>query len=520
MARTISLTIRLLKDGLKTKEILKDEASLESTSLKSEFDFSGSVYWKPSSHKTPGWVKFLSNATASPLTKLFSANASALLLLKRSNRNFAISFGNSWQWLEEEAIERRFGLLVALNCIDDDQIKVVDAQQIDSLALSRRSQVSHSSEMSAFGLDVRRDLMKAIVGKPKSEDVGKNVMGADALRIRCAIDFKDIGKKCVQLLGISRKKDYQEKYPWVDNIEIVKSPEKRAELDKILVKRINEGDTAGIYLAPPRVRDISIDEEYRFHFDEENAQPRYDLEFEDLVAGISEDIPISIEYLKKRKIEVYASGSSAPVDQFSIYSGIVFETTHNNNLYCIIDGDWYKVRKAHVDAVNKQISLLLKSNLRLPTAKRNEKEGDYNKRASEELGALCLDRVLINYGGGRSKIELCDILTKAPCLIHVKKSSGSGVLSHLFNQGVVSGQFLLEEEFRSLCRDRTDGDYRNIFRTPFDPSKMMITYGIISARANKLPEELPFFSKQTLINAADLLRKFNYGVDLAPIKIA
>jgi uncharacterized protein (TIGR04141 family) len=76
----------------------------------------------------------------------------------------------------------------------------------------------------AFGLDVRRDLMRAIVGRPKSKEIGTNIMGADALRIVCKLDFEDLGMKCEQLLALLKEKNYQTKYPWVDNIEIVRNP--------------------------------------------------------------------------------------------------------------------------------------------------------------------------------------------------------------------------------------------------------------------------------------------------------
>ena len=53
-----------------------------------------------------------------------------------------------------------------------------------------------------------------------------------------------------------------------------------------------------------------------------------------------------------------------------------------------------------------------------------------------------MDAKSISYGGGRSKIELCDILTKDGTFIHIKPYSGSATLSHLFNQAVVSAELV------------------------------------------------------------------------------
>lgn len=518
MARTRSLTIRLIKQDAPEGSLLKRDITLKSTKLKDGFEFSGEIYYRPSGTSPPGWVGLLNEGATTPIHQLFSAHASALLLIRTDKQRFAISFGSGWQWLEEACTERRFGLLAALNCLEDDQIKVVDARQIDSMALSKRAQASHSSEITAFGLDVRRDLMRAIVGKPGSASIGKSIMGADALRIVCKVDFAGIGEKCIQLLNLARRKDYREKYPWVDNIEPVKDPQQRTELENELIKRINARTTEGIYLAPPRIVDLSADEEYRFHFDNEEAR-RFDVDFDDFLKGIRGDLPLSLPYLKKHKIEVFSGASLTPIDKFSVYSGIVFETSHKGDLYCLIEAEWYKISKTHAKFVNGRIDKIAKSPLALPNSKKSEKEEAYNKRAAKSLHAACLDRKLVSYGGGNSRVEICDVMTAGakPSFIHVKKAASSQLLSHLFNQGVVAGTLLLEEEFRAICQTKSEGIYRKVFDTPFDPSKATITYALISARAPSMPQSLPFFSKQTLVNAVDLLEKFKYTVDFAPI---
>jgi uncharacterized protein (TIGR04141 family) len=517
MPRTQRLTIRLLKLEVREPEDALT-INLHKVSLKGDLDFSGAVFFRPSHASEPKWLGFVNEGTVSKIVGLKNSQANALLVIKAAKRYFAVSFGNSWQWLDESKIERRFGLIAALNCISDEKIKTVDAQQIDSLARSTRAQISHSSEISSFGLDVARDLMKAVSGRPSSTDIGTNVMGSDALRISCKIAFPELGRKCSQLLSLSRKETYREKYSWIDNIEPVKSNADKAKLDAILVQRINSGETERLYLSAPRIRDLQADDGYKFHFDDETQDPRYDLEIDDLIAGVSGKLPIDIAFLKKRKIEVFAGGADMPVDSFNIYSALVFEAPIGDKLYCLIDGEWYKVSEQHVAEVNEQLKALSKSLIKLPQAFANEKEGDYNIRASGAISALCLDKKLVVYGGARSKIEICDILTQQRDFIHVKRSGGSNVLSHLFNQGVVSAQLLLEPQFRALCEGISTDGYKLIFADDFPADKTKITYGIISKAADKLPGNLPFFSKQTLVNAVGLLQKYRYRVELLGIK--
>lgn len=52
-------------------------------------------------------------------------------------------------------------------------------------------------------------------------------------------------------------------------------------------------------------------------------------------------------------------------------------------------------------------------------------------------------------GNRKSRVEFCDLYSKSLDIVHVKQYGGSSVLSHLFNQAVVSAEcFLYESTFR------------------------------------------------------------------------
>ena len=64
-----------------------------------------------------------------------------------------------------------------------------------------------------------------------------------------------------------------------------------------------------------------------------------------------------------------------------------------------------------------------------------ETERQYNVRvAGASNGALALlDGSLVPYGGGRSSIEICDLLSIERMFIHVKAKTKSSTLSHLLS---------------------------------------------------------------------------------------
>ena len=85
-------------------------------------------------------------------------------------------------------------------------------------------------------------------------------------------------------------------------------------------------------------------------------------------------------------------------------------------------------------------------------------------------------------------------------------------MSHLFNQGLVSGElFLSDEEFRIKVNKKLNNDFQipNPSSKP-EASKYQIIFGIISSSEKKL--EIPFFSKVALRTAIKRLETFGYKV--------
>lgn len=145
-------------------------------------------------------------------------------------------------------------------------------------------------------------------------------------------------------------------------------------------------------------------------------------------------------------------------------------------------------------------------------------EGAYNLSLPAAIpGSTCLDRNLIPYGGGHSTIEFCDLLTADRRLVHIKRYSGSAQLSHLFNQGVVSGElFVQEREFREKLNEKLpDGRKLADVAARPNPQDYQVIFAIISKSNN--PLEIPFFSKVSLRNARRRLLGYGYTVKIAKI---
>ena len=105
-------------------------------------------------------------------------------------------------------------------------------------------------------------------------------------------------------------------------------------------------------------------------------------------------------------------------------------------------------------------------------------------------------------------------------MIHVKKYGGSSVLSHLYQQGVVSGElFISSNRFRNEVNSRLSDDYKldNVDNRP-NTAEYEICYAIMRDVPGDL--HIPFFSKVVMKNAVKRLQAFGYKVTKKKIPIS
>lgn len=196
------------------------------------------------------------------------------------------------------------------------------------------------------------------------------------------------------------------------------------------------------------------------------------------------------------------------------------------NARCILTaGAWYRIAEEYVEEINikiNKIPVIKKRNYLHPMLVQNgkiEAEDKYNIRCDTKFYS-CLDRQTIQmdrYG----KIELCD-LYREPChLIHVKKQTSSGTLSHLWSQGLVSGELLKDsEEFRCKAQSKFKDvtELRDsVPKKNFDSEKFTVVYAI-ATKADDFPSCLPFFSKVNLLYNYKHLQRLGYKVKLVKIE--
>ena len=203
------------------------------------------------------------------------------------------------------------------------------------------------------------------------------------------------------------------------------------------------------------------------------------------------------------------------------FRGKLIEYEYNS--YCLNNSKWYQIDHSFETQIKKEYSTIDIYETELPNYKSNGRktytENEYNEDLAEMLEAALIHKVgEIPFGGGKgNKIEVCDILTKNKDLMHIKKSGGSPLLSHLFNQATVSAEALLDSEFRTKYNTKLqEKGFGSYIDNDFKSNNYTIVLGIISKGKEPRPN-IPFFSKVAIRYAAKTLSNLGYNVAIRNI---
>lgn len=491
----------------------------------------GDFYYNNSRSKEPDWINsfFLGRLGGEPNLK--TSFVQAILIIKRNyseeTRFFAIAFGYGRNLLIPGVIEPRFGLKTTLNTIDPKQLRSVDKNSMEAIPTKGRVQSSKLSALEVFNLDTERDILRSITAKTiddKKEDFGRTLSGSDTLHFSQEVDIDSIGILLDKCYTQYKSDSYKQLFEWIDHLEPIKERDLISTLDEGLVNIINSRNLGAVWMAAPEL--LRWEDQLTFHLGGSN-QDKDDLDIEqvlNIVYGDRRDL--TVRDFKDKRVKV-KDANGIKVGDWTYYRCLYGEVTNNGSLYILNEGEWFKVEDSYNQQIINYYNNAIISPKHLLDSTVAETEGDYNKRLADSDSSYCLmDKQLVKTGVDQNAIEVCDVLTQDNYLIHIKKGHGSSVLSHLFNQGFVSGSLLLQKPFRKavnkqmkttvLRNNPQQGNWLFTENNDFRPGDYTIVYGIITGKNTERPK-IPFFSKVVFKQVAMTLSNQGYNVCLANI---
>ncbi|KTC49183.1 hypothetical protein AO269_11205 [Pseudomonas putida] len=231
-----TLSIRLLREGSDIAEAFKDEY-LPGTGRvqlrRSDWPLveGGELFVGQLFTSRPSWLGFLEEQAGPQPENLIASGAGGVLFLPTDDRIFAICFGHIHFALNDEAFERQFGLKVTLNSVPRDGLRTLDLATPDAVTFQKRVQASKDSDVQDFGVDVLRDLARVAGGTPSDVSFARFAAGRDTLSITCKLTSETLADKCEQVLAVYRSDTYKQRFPWIDNMQVVRIKETLATLD-------------------------------------------------------------------------------------------------------------------------------------------------------------------------------------------------------------------------------------------------------------------------------------------------
>jgi len=514
-ARWQSLTIHLSKENQRFDSLITVAEGVTEKSVPVGGRTLGRLFIKPTEAKPPTWADFF-DPYVKPSEFGEVSSASAVLLVPVYKRWAALTFGQGRHLLATEHFEDRFGLRVALNCIDNEKVKTIDKQSFDAIASHTLEQASREANAREFGFDIERDILRAVTGTPRHDAFGRRLSGMEALNAVVQVELNSL----LGLLETYHKKffdtSYRTNFSWVDQIREIKDPTLESDLDEAVTKLIRKREFHDrCWLAVPDILDWS--QVSGFRYSQANRRPEvYDIDLNSFLETVTSPQDLSHTLLKNRSVFCMDLNDQV-IRRWNVFNCLYCELDHQGHSYVLNAGKWYLLDKNFVNQVNTTFAKIPKYSGSF-TDYDDDSEGDYNKRlASENRSKYCLMDRDLTYRGGA--MEFCDVFSKSKELIHIKRYGGSATLSHLFYQGMTSAEyFQTDPEYRKLVLGKLPKQFQ-IFTADARPKfeEYRVVFGIISKSSKQLM--LPFFSRVGIRHAVHRLQGFGYGVSLAKIRV-
>lgn len=521
------------ESSLELSDYLKKDAQVRTYSMDKSLDLEGVFFVKIPEENKPKWGVIAEKLTGVELDELGNRSSSAVLIIKSNDRIMAFTFGYGRYLINTKYFIHDFGIKTALNVLDHSSLRSVDLFSLDDQAVQKKAQASRESGIDIFGIDISKDILRAVTGSPKKGVDLYNVSGADfCLSFNICIDIRNLPSLVVSLIDYYGEDSYKDGFSWVDNIRKVKEKSEVEVLDEQLIKDIKK-NRSNLLITLPEI--VEWDTISGFSFTRSKHKIAHTIITDDYLSKVDKT-KVDIDSLKRDR--VYVHSINGDDKEYSIYNSIYYEIKGKGKSSILFSGEWYEIDNSfisRIDGVLQQINL---SKIKFPKVyvweesdkngklkSKIETEGDYNDRVSKSLSHHLLDRKLIKSNRTTTSIELCDLLTDHKQFIHVKhRKGGSSGLSHLFAQGSVSAEILLgDREFRKAARrvlKKVKPGLQNLI--PLDGFKsdgIEIIFLILGEDSSTLRGNLPFFSKVNLSKTYESLSQRGFNVSIAGVGI-
>lgn len=502
------ISVHLLRADVDDSEgALRAPRGLDRYGIDPASGLSGTLYIKPGRVTSPPWHDFLNAVADQPLREYRNQHVSAVMFVQHGGRTFALTFGFGRHLLEPDSLEPDFGLHVAAGLVDPKEVSVIDSRLVQTGRLQLRRQATRGATVRDIGLDAEREMLRALTGRLLDKSLGTRIGGADSLGLAGSMSVDGLVSRLELFRDTYERKVYRERFPLLDRWRQLADIRTRRELDADLVEAIARGDRR-LALGVPEIID------WRgagFRFNREPEETRHATP--DLSAYLlARSAPPTLAHLHDDRLLLAGVDSDEIAGSWSVYAALEWETQRGDRVFFLSEGRWFEIDADFLSRVDDRLSAIDHSGVARPDFDPREWERDYNERLARHApGRLVLDRRFAYFEDEAGQVEICDVFTADRELIHIKRDFEAEGLSHLFAQGAVSAElFSYSPAFRERTRALLASKSELADLIPAGTlvgGSFRVAFGIISEAPDRVPLQLPVFSRVHLVQMADLIER-------------
>ena len=522
-----NLVCYLFKEEIKTfNDLFK---KVDGKSLKKNFkrinkldsiDFEIEGYLQNKHAAPPKWLKELSTIFRFD-NSIQNISNSFVFFLKVENRIFAYTMGYSHHSLDKSKIEYDFGLKVTLNEIDHSNIRGIDVRKLTQTSHQKREISSANSVLKDFEFDHNEEFINALAGKAIDKTIANSLIGKEALKLSVELDLTNIYEYSKRLLKSYQKIDYKEKFDFIDNLKPIKDPTILAIMKQKAKLLFEDSKKASIILSYPNIDDFGFSK-YKITY--LNKSCEYEDINTEIIFQFIEEQKIELSKIDLEKFSISLLYDNCEPQIYDIWDYLVFEFTDNNKTYLYTANQLLEINPNYYNKLVSEIShyeIQSIQNLNILSFS-HKNEGEYNEDFADKNSSVCVCLDKDNFrdfpNRPNDQVEVCDLITSNKEFICVKiYKKSSAPLSHLFMQGIVSAELLVEvKEYREKINSSVQwSDF--IDANILNRNEITYVYAIVMEKNGTLSDNLPFFSKISLRQSIKALEKMGFKVNILKI---
>jgi len=486
----------------------------------------GKFFALPSEAEPPKWMAAISNLLLADATpQLESQSPGGLLWIPRNGKTFVFTFGHGHSKIKDEWVEPEFGKVVALAIVPQGQVREVRAEQVFAKRHISSERAPRASAVREFGFEADRDLVSAVEGVPELRYrgvFGTKVRGG--MSIKFEIDTNAIFATLDQIIERFDSNDHRVRWPQANNLVHVRDETTLSHLETLLDGVLGGRDPQReISLAAPGER--SGDRPYPQHFvigrmNASAATSPYLMFASWQGHAQSKGQPPNLETAKSTAVHLLDENKDE-IGVCTIYSCMGAEITHNGITYVLSSGSWYVADQNFIVATNRVLGQIDPPVFALQAWNFLDHEGPYNEAAAAaDVDLWLFDKELVNYGGGRSRFEFCDIMhLPSKTLYFVKHPAGSAGVSHLCEQVRRTAEtfFDIDPAYRQILESRIGAVGKGWDTSWLRERPKRHEWNLCLVLMGKQLNELPFFAKCGISRLVGELQKRGFNLSFLAV---